>query len=219
MDVALGLHACGNATDFVIEHARRAGAAFLVCPCCIGKLRFGIAGGSSFSAQMRELPSLRKQRETEPAADDADAAQLPPLTHPRSQWMAAALRAAAADSSSGGGEGDAASSCDAAFAAIASAADVSHGEADAAAAVAAGFDEAGHGAVARVAKLNIEVDRAEGAREAGFVVAMLKLLDAAATAKNDLLAGAPRAARPSWAAALEALAAAVEDEALDAASG
>jgi hypothetical protein len=216
--VALGLHACGNATDYVIEQAARGGAAFLVCPCCIGKLRFGMAGGSSFSATQRDLPSLAPTQhagaagdgaggeaaatagaaEAAAAAPPAAAEQLPALTHPRSRWMADALRAAAASSGLG--------SSDDAFAAIAAAADVSHGEAAAAAAAAAGFDEAGHGRVARVCKLNIEVDRAQGAREAGFAVATLKLLQAEATAKNDLIVGAPRAARPHWAAVVDALA-------------
>ncbi len=184
------MHACGNATDFVIEQAKLNGAAFLVCPCCIGKLRFGLAGGSSFSATLRDLPSLAPAE-----GSSAAAAQLPPLTHPRSRWMAAAL---------GGASG---ADVDDAFAALAAAADVSHGEAAADAAAAAGFDESGHGVVARISKMNIEVDRAEGAREAGYAVAMLKLLQAHATAKNDLLVGAPRAARPRWAAAVDALAA------------
>ncbi len=207
VDVALGLHACGNATDYVIEQAARSGAAFLVCPCCIGKLRFGIAGGSSFSATHRDLPSLAPAEQGAHAANGAAdgaaeavpvAEQLPALTHPRSRWMADALHGAAASAGVGSSEE--------AFAAIASAADVSHGEAAADAAIAAGFDEEGHGRVARVCKLNIEVDRAQGAREAGFAVATLKLLRAEETAKNDLIVGAPRQARPEWAAVVDALA-------------
>ena len=48
-DVALGLHACGNATDFVLLSAEKHRAAYVVCPCCVGKLKFSTAGGSSFS--------------------------------------------------------------------------------------------------------------------------------------------------------------------------
>ena len=49
--VALGLHACGNATDFVMLSALKQRAAYILCPCCVGKLKFSTAGGSSFSSQ------------------------------------------------------------------------------------------------------------------------------------------------------------------------
>jgi len=35
-DVALALHACGNATDATLQLAVAAGAAFVVSPCCVG---------------------------------------------------------------------------------------------------------------------------------------------------------------------------------------
>ena len=184
-DVALGLHACGNATDFVVAQATLRRCAFAICPCCIGKLRFGLAGGSSFSAHVRDLPSLA------PGLNAEDA--LPAPEHPRSAWMRRALPS-----------GDDGAARRAAFAALAAAADVSHGEAAEQAAQAAGFCEAAT-AAARAAKLNIELDRAEGARDSGYAVATLKLFDAAATAKNDLLVGAPRDTHPLWAQVLDAL--------------
>lgn len=39
-DIALALHACGAASDFALLQAARARAAFSVCPCCVGKLKF-----------------------------------------------------------------------------------------------------------------------------------------------------------------------------------
>ncbi|GIL86907.1 hypothetical protein Vretimale_15552 [Volvox reticuliferus] len=48
-DVALALHACGNATDAAMQLAVRRHAAYIVSPCCVGKLKFSLAGGSSFS--------------------------------------------------------------------------------------------------------------------------------------------------------------------------
>jgi 2-polyprenyl-3-methyl-5-hydroxy-6-metoxy-1,4-benzoquinol methylase len=36
-DVALALHACGNATDHVLQMAVDQGAAFVVSPCCVGE--------------------------------------------------------------------------------------------------------------------------------------------------------------------------------------
>ena len=38
-DIALALHACGNATDRVLQMAVHHKAVFIVSPCCIGKSR------------------------------------------------------------------------------------------------------------------------------------------------------------------------------------
>ena len=40
-DLALALHVCGSGTDAVLLQAQARGAAFVVAPCCIGKLRDG----------------------------------------------------------------------------------------------------------------------------------------------------------------------------------
>jgi hypothetical protein len=37
-DIALGLHACGEATDHILRASGVAGAHFIVSPCCVGKL-------------------------------------------------------------------------------------------------------------------------------------------------------------------------------------
>ena len=48
-DIALALHACGNATDFAMALAVRQRAAYVAIPCCIGKLKFLVDhSGSSF---------------------------------------------------------------------------------------------------------------------------------------------------------------------------
>mmetsp|Transcript_9361 Transcript_9361/g.17463 ORF Transcript_9361/g.17463 Transcript_9361/m.17463 type:complete len:602 (-) Transcript_9361:155-1960(-) len=39
-DVALALHACGKATDFGLQQAKRCRAAYAVCPCCVGNLKY-----------------------------------------------------------------------------------------------------------------------------------------------------------------------------------
>jgi SAM-dependent methyltransferase len=59
-DVALALHACGNATDVAVELAARCGAAYAVSPCCLGKLSFSVEGGSSFHPRLRTLTSTRR---------------------------------------------------------------------------------------------------------------------------------------------------------------
>ena len=92
-DVALGLHCCGAATDFAQLKAIACGAAYILCPCCVGKV---------------VLPLSQKH------GRDGLAVALE-VTHPRSGWMrsacdgtAFAALAAAADVShseeSGGGQ-------------------------------------------------------------------------------------------------------------------
>ncbi|KAJ1480500.1 methyltransferase domain-containing protein [Baffinella frigidus] len=41
-DVSVALHACGNATDLAMESAFAAKAAYITCPCCVGKLKFSL---------------------------------------------------------------------------------------------------------------------------------------------------------------------------------
>ena len=53
-DIALALHACGNATDYALAKAGEARAAFIASPCCVGKLKFSLSGGSSSSAEWRD---------------------------------------------------------------------------------------------------------------------------------------------------------------------
>eukprot|EP00798_Chlamydomonas_sp_ICE-L_P017841 gene17841-24225_t len=52
-DIGLALHACGNATDLAMLLASKHRAAYIVSPCCVGKLKFSLNGGSSFSAKFR----------------------------------------------------------------------------------------------------------------------------------------------------------------------
>ena len=37
-DVGVSLHACGSASDVALEKCLVAGASFVICPCCIGKV-------------------------------------------------------------------------------------------------------------------------------------------------------------------------------------
>ena len=74
-DVAVALHACGNATDMAMEHAVLNNAAYLMCPCCVGKLKFSLAGGTSTSS----------------TPGTAAARVLPAVTHPRSSVSACGL--------------------------------------------------------------------------------------------------------------------------------
>ncbi len=93
LDVALALHACGNATDEALQLATAARAAFVVSPCCVGKLKMSLAGGTSFAAETFSY-SPRMPGSAPMTADDARAGLarlLPPLQHPRSLWLRRAL--------------------------------------------------------------------------------------------------------------------------------
>ncbi|KAG2498155.1 hypothetical protein HYH03_003912 [Edaphochlamys debaryana] len=74
-DVCLALHACGNATDAALALAVARRAAYVVSPCCVGKLKFSLAGGSSFSPEHTDytprMPGDRPHRRTAPAAPSA----------------------------------------------------------------------------------------------------------------------------------------------------
>ena len=92
-DIAVGLHCCGAATDYAQLSAIAQRAAYILCPCCVGKV---------------VLPQSQKHAKS-------GAGVAPQLSHPRSAWMRAACDgptfaalAAAADVShseeSGGGQ-------------------------------------------------------------------------------------------------------------------
>jgi len=76
--VALALHACGNATDFALMKAEAVSASFIVSPCCVGKLKFSLTGGTSYSPLWSDYT---KKGLTEGSGPDVL------LEHPRSLWM------------------------------------------------------------------------------------------------------------------------------------
>lgn len=172
-DCALALHACGNATDYAMLKAVTARAAYVMCPCCVGKLKFSLTGGSSFSSNRdatfgEHYGSCKGQPNGE---QDVQVSKetTPSIIHPRSKWMSGAVDKAS-------------------FAQIAKFADISHG-ADATGKQVS--DEHPSETLARVCKANIECDRSEFAREAGYRVGRLRLLDSGSTAKTELLVGVP----------------------------
>ena len=107
-DVALALHVCGDGTDAVLLQAQARGAAFVVSPCCVGKLKDG--GLSSISGMKRELGADGDEPDSDSAGtvstaetdDDASASDAmsgglvvnpgpgrrrQTVIHPRSTWM------------------------------------------------------------------------------------------------------------------------------------
>lgn len=85
IDVVLGLHACGNATDFIIEQALSLNAAYIVSPCCIGKISEAVEQPSS---------DLLSSSSTASAAEATTTEVTTTLErHPRSAWLSDSLTA------------------------------------------------------------------------------------------------------------------------------
>lgn len=154
-DIGLALHACGNATDHAMKKAMRNTAAFVVSPCCVGKLKYSLKGGSSFSECWREYEDwdkALKQKKSElesrapPSVDE--------LQHPASRWMRSCLS-------------------EEEFEVLAGYADF-HAEAR---------------PIQRLCKLNVEIDRAKGAEEAGYLTCIVKLTREESYPKNDCIIG------------------------------
>jgi hypothetical protein len=71
-DVGMALHCCGNATDYAMLKCVQQRAAVLACPCCVGKLVFSMAGGSSFSPHVKQWHGLlQRQQAHSPSGEHA----------------------------------------------------------------------------------------------------------------------------------------------------
>lgn len=207
MDVVLALHACGAATDLAMQQAARNRAAFVVSPCCIGKIGATAAALSGM-------------------AGDGSIRALPPLQHPRSEWMrrsmtAPALPVSAADDTSPSSPASdvqtstnhaaemqaapgaawppalpvAAAQVQQQYEALARAADYSHRD------LAAAGSSSSYSHTAVLAKSNLELDRAQAMAEEGYATAMVRLLQPSLTSKVEVLVGVPHEAcgrRFSW---------------------
>lgn len=72
-DVGVAMHACGAATDYAQLACMESSAAFVLCPCCVGKLQL-----------VGERPAAKPKL----AAAAAPTAAAPPtLLQPRSRWL------------------------------------------------------------------------------------------------------------------------------------
>ena len=168
-DVALALHVCGAGTDAVLLQAQARGAAFVVAPCCVGKLKDG--GLKSISAMKKEA----MLRSGVVGAERADAIAPVRVIHPRSSWMRGRIQRPA-------------------YLGLAAAADWSghQGVDPAAESIAA----RALGRVPRAAKAAVELDRGAAAAEAGYGVRVMKMAHEGAGLKNDLIVGFPNGADP-----------------------
>ena len=162
----------------VLLQAQARRAAFVVAPCCIGKLR---DGGLKSVAGMKNAISTA-DGDGDGKTDDLDdelvvrpGGGMPPLTviHPRSRWMRGEVQRPA-------------------YMDMAAAADWSgHAGVDAMEAFTGEL-----GRLPRAAKAAVELDRGAAAAEAGYGVRMMKMLHPGAGLKNDVIVGFPRGADP-----------------------
>lgn len=109
-DVVLALHACGAASDWSLLQAKQWGAAFIISPCCIGKIKWnntaGIIHGKHKRFRTESSPGHSNTRMMSDVAEDEVPAgvweehstrepalhvllqqQTSLLQYPRSQWM------------------------------------------------------------------------------------------------------------------------------------
>ncbi|XP_010002416.1 PREDICTED: glutathione S-transferase C-terminal domain-containing protein [Chaetura pelagica] len=76
-NIGVALHACGVATDMVIEHCIKAGAAFVISPCCYGFIQNTVKFKYPQSHQFKEILSYKEHMILCRFADQT-AVQLPP---------------------------------------------------------------------------------------------------------------------------------------------
>ena len=83
-DVVLALHACGAASDWSLAQAATRSAAFIISPCCIGKLNKSNTAGLYY----RQDGSKRQQADQAAAAQVQQALQQTgQIQYPRSHWL------------------------------------------------------------------------------------------------------------------------------------
>ena len=176
-DLALALHVCGGGTDAVLLQAQARNAAFVVAPCCVGKLKDG--GMKSVSGLKNDL----KAAAAAAAADDelvvnpGNGLGTLRVIHPRSAWMRGAIQRPT-------------------YLSIAAAADWSGHQGVDAYALSSEQREEGLGRLPRAAKAAVEVDRVTAAAEVGYGVRVMKMLRDGAGLKNDVIVGFTKARDP-----------------------
>jgi hypothetical protein len=215
IDIALALHACGCATDYSLLQAQTRGRAFIVSPCCIGKLKFSATGTGNSLGPKREWQYLQqggvgvigsveemKASVAKECHDSASPDYEAMLHHPRSQWMGNVINSdlfarMAGIADTAGVDVD---SKDIQTAESSSkpdeqsAQDVVSIKTSAEPVTVGAFCIDSHhvpAGMARMCKQRIEQDRAQAAREAGFDVytMLLRRPEAQVNNKQDLLVG------------------------------
>ena len=177
-EVGVAMHACGAATDFAQLACMQCGAAFVLCPCCVGKLQLASRRGSSggldgvAAGESTAPPAAKVARRS----DDNAEAHLPTLLHPRSRWLRALVGAVE-------------------FSTLASIADhnaLAHAASPSTVVV---TDGAKRVDVHRRCKVLLELDRARCAEEGGYATFLSRLEPPTASKKRDIIVGIPQRER------------------------
>lgn len=165
-DVGVALHACGAATDLGLALCRKWRAAFVMCPCCVGKVKHS----SLEYPRSEEMRSVLSPAEFELLAMAAD------FAHGKADGAGGAPVGfvSAADSDGAVTSGATASGEDASSATSASAPVTKPARA---------------ARLRRQCKTFMEADRNMCQREAGYVTRLMVLDPPSASPKNDIIAG------------------------------
>jgi hypothetical protein len=217
-DVVLALHACGAATDWSLAQAAARSAAFIVSPCCIGKINKNNAAGLLYrqDGSKRQQPAHSAAEQANQALEVAGQIQ-----YPRSHWLMQQMDAVAAKVAAEQLQQRQQQQQEAGVSwpntAAANAADKRKQQQQplsplqqavlqsdsrsqqcralfslmAQAADYSHQEDHSYPDLAALAKSNVELDRGLSMAEAGYSTALVRLLQPELTAKSDVLVGAP----------------------------
>lgn len=216
-DVVLALHACGSATDWALAQAAERQTAFIVSPCCIGKINKHSSGGGSSDIRAAQQvgtpdsapPEQRHQQQQQvldaKAVRSADANRS--LQYPRSQqlqqqmaWLANRIQQEHQEQQQSAQQGSESGVLnklqEAVLGSNSNGVPVFPNEQRqalfsilAATADYSHQEDHSHPELAGLAKTNVELDRGVCMQEAGYQAALVRLLQPELTAKSDVLVG------------------------------
>ena len=88
-DLAIALHACGQASDAVILQAVERSVPYIVSPCCIGNVKFSLNKGRRRRRRGRKGNDASQQKKMGFIAHEAQKKEgiWIPLKYPRSRWL------------------------------------------------------------------------------------------------------------------------------------
>jgi hypothetical protein len=219
-DVVLALHACGAASDWSLAQAASRSAAFIVSPCCIGKIN-----KSNTAGLLYKQDSDNQQQAVQAAAVQVQQAlqQAGQIQYPRSHWLMqhmdelaakvqaehhqhkASLLGATAAENAGQQQQQQQALSPLQQAVLQS--DSRRQQCRALFSLMAHAADYSHQEdhsypdLAALAKSNVELDRGLSMAEAGYSATLVRLLQPDLTAKSDVLVGVPAAGAREVAAA------------------
>lgn len=162
-DLGIALHACGQASDIAIEKCVSHGAAFVVAPCCVGKVQ----SRALYTTVDNSQPMKSKGHSADLSGNNKLDPGIRQLTYPRSALFRSNISRPQYD-------------------AVAKAADFGHGGFD------NNSRKAKWSRERRVAKSIVEWDRGMSTREKGYHVYLSRMEPPSCTPKNDVLVGWPK---------------------------